>query len=1250
MTTIGKAATRLLRSTALVTCSLSALLAAPAVSQASGSITPYYGSLHPFYGSLHPFYGSLHPFSADVSTTYGDVTPFYGSLHPFYGSLHPFTANTPGGSSNDDAFYAATMSNSYWGQGAFNPFTWLPTGGTSKQVGPLNYVQFSQIGGFWSNETSAWMPLWQTWQTAQDNSASAIAAASSATAAATSAYSSAASATASATAAVNSAAAQTAAAAAATAAAKDATSKAQTTAQKTAAANATAAAASATAAAASATAAAKGAQTAAASAMATANNQVLAANAQTTSAYAAISSVSANLQSLFFGTGGAANSPTASLATFWSAEIASRPVGQWGWYKNKSQSYQTIVANEIYKVLKAYGAVATLDGNGNATAIDLTSTANVKALAQATSGDQAQIYSNIYDRMMDYSGANHVDWWMGAANWTPSLARIQMGGTASTTNYATLVGMIDYTVNAAGQHQGGDQGEQNPNNGNGSGGVTNGHGAAVYSLIKGAPVAASWQSGCSLDQTQTNYCPGVAGVAQTNTYIFVYDPYDSTGSTSFTPDASGSTYNVGDAITKLVYANKVDSYNVQHPLGVINASLGVSGWTLNSGWNDALNYAKSKGARNSYVLVVAAGNDGSTQTVNVPWTYATNPSLLVVGSLAADGTVSSFSNRPGEACLYDTASKNTATSACVESTKLKNRFIVAPGESILVSDGNGSTTRVTGTSLAAPLVSGTVALIDGRWNWLAPQYVRGVLTTGAPDVVSKIILQSATPLGTRATTGVADPVYGMGALNITAANSPLNYNSLFYQTTQTVGGTTSSSWTPIATVKSTVKGGAQTTFNSSNLTVTAFEYFDANANLISPSGTNVSKDTDSTAVQSAVNTATLNKRYRDFQIPLSSALVGQRVGGQGQYFEDYLTSGLTTWAKSSFANTSVHNAGMTGFMQTSVPAGQVMGMDVRLKMTDATPTYGYRESNTPIRTEMALIGRNATVRLGFGSGAAALDSSNGFDSAKDYDVTRGGANPLLGLASGGGFVDYRTKLMNGVALNVGITQRRDVRDPNAFGMTSGVASGASAYEANAEHIGADISVNPSLMVHTAVTVLRENTGLLGVQSLNQGDLRGGSTSKGVTLGFDWNVLPDVVLTASGTLANTRAAGGQSLMTGAGGINSSAGEIALSKFGLFSNTDRLRLTLNRPMQVDSGRIHYQSVAVVDRLTGDLGFIDQSTSAATQKRPLSAEALYGVTLPRQSAEIQMFVRAEANDQQATALKPMNYTAGGRYRIAF
>ena len=399
MTMIGKAAKRLLRSTALVSCSLGALLAAPAVSQASGTITPYYGALHPFYGALHPFYGALHPFTAATDTA-------------------------------SVAFYGTTSSNAYWGQGAFNPFTWVPNGGSSKQVGPLNYVQYSQIGGFWTNETNAWLPLWQTWQTAQDNSAAA------------------------ATATAN-AAALRASAAAATAAAKTQADKNNALAFTTA-----------------------------------ANGATTAATTQTANAAAALQTVSSSLQSFFFGSVGTANATNASLATFWTAEIASRPKGFYGSNNGINQIYQRVVANEIYKILKPYGAVAQLTQTGNAMSIDLTSTANINALAQSTASDQAQLYSNIYDRMMDYSGTNHVDWWMGAANWTPSLARIQTGGTAATTNYSTLVGMIDYTVNAAGKHQGGDQGEQDPNNGDGTGGVTNGHGAAVYSLIKGAPVAA----------------------------------------------------------------------------------------------------------------------------------------------------------------------------------------------------------------------------------------------------------------------------------------------------------------------------------------------------------------------------------------------------------------------------------------------------------------------------------------------------------------------------------------------------------------------------------------------------------------------------------------------------------------------------------------------------------------------------------------------------------------------------------------
>lgn len=73
-------------------------------------------------------------------------------------------------------------------------------------------------------------------------------------------------------------------------------------------------------------------------------------------------------------------------------------------------------------------------------------------------------------------------------------------------------------------------------------------------------------------------------------------------------------------------------------------------------------------------------------------------------------------------------------------------------------------------------------------------------------------------------------------------------------------------------------------------------------------------------------------------------------------------------------------------------------------------------------------------------------------------------------------------------------------------------------------------------------------------------------------------------------------------------------------------------------------------MVDRLTGELGSVDQSVSAATSRRPLAAEGQYTLLLPRQGGELSAFVRAEANDYQASSLQPMNYTAGGRIRLPF
>jgi len=159
---------------------------------------------------------------------------------------------------------------------------------------------------------------------------------------------------------------------------------------------------------------------------------------------------------------------------------------------------------------------------------------------------------------------------------------------------------------------------------------------------------------------------------------------------------------------------------------------------------------------NSMVLVRAAGNTG-VSALNE--TYAGDAStslahLLIVGSVNASNQISSFSNRAGTGCI-------AATRTCAADDKISNFFIVARGETVYSDLPNNAYGNMSGTSMAAPQVSGAAGLV--YQNALAGN------TQLSPAQVAAILKFSATDIGAK---GV-DSVYGWGLLNVPAALGPV---------------------------------------------------------------------------------------------------------------------------------------------------------------------------------------------------------------------------------------------------------------------------------------------------------------------------------------------------------------------------------------------------------------------------------------------------------------------------------------------
>jgi serine protease AprX len=168
---------------------------------------------------------------------------------------------------------------------------------------------------------------------------------------------------------------------------------------------------------------------------------------------------------------------------------------------------------------------------------------------------------------------------------------------------------------------------------------------------------------------------------------------------------------------------KTGGYNIR----VINLSFGTDGvqsWQL-----DPLSYAVEQAWRKGIVVVVAAGNDG-TDKVELA-NPALNPHVLAVGAMDHKDTLDILDDRVADFANRGTAKRKpdlAAPGVRVKSLRTPGSFLDETFPAARVGDRlfSGS-----GTSQAAAVTSGAVALLLQRYPQLTPRQVKEHLNAAA---------------------------------------------------------------------------------------------------------------------------------------------------------------------------------------------------------------------------------------------------------------------------------------------------------------------------------------------------------------------------------------------------------------------------------------------------------------------------------------------------------------------------------------
>lgn len=169
---------------------------------------------------------------------------------------------------------------------------------------------------------------------------------------------------------------------------------------------------------------------------------------------------------------------------------------------------------------------------------------------------------------------------------------------------------------------------------------------------------------------------GVVGVAP-RAHLYAVKAFNRKGSA-----------NLSDLLTAI-------NWCIDNRMDVINMSFGMDKMS------ESLRRAIQKARSNGIVMVAAAGNQGSHRKLDFPARY---PETIAVTATDKNNQLASFSNTGQEVRL------------------------AAPGDKITSCWNNGATRELSGTSMAVPHVTGTVALMMSLNPQLTPDDIDAIMT------------------------------------------------------------------------------------------------------------------------------------------------------------------------------------------------------------------------------------------------------------------------------------------------------------------------------------------------------------------------------------------------------------------------------------------------------------------------------------------------------------------------------------------